>query len=210
MTSKVDFLLCWKYALSAVVKVIGNKLLKTFTQQIQYLNGTAFVLDRCLLNSIILFQVEGTIWTTIHEPSSISTQELRGLCEPQIMRSCVRVFKERIIPDVGMDNMYLMDAHLTLRKFVCTFHPVAPGSNPIDTIHTFMNLNLNFDMLKRRKSTEKEAGIGPSFKKKKKNDGRRRDGVRWKKNKKDIENIERKISKISKERWRKYRKKDRK
>ena len=37
--------------------------------------------------------------------------------------------------------------------FICAFHPAAPGSNPKHTNYAF--INLNWDMMKRRKQTEK-------------------------------------------------------
>ena len=36
-----------------------------------------------------------------------------------------------------------------LSGFACAFRTAAPGSNPKYTIYTFINLNLNCDMLKR-------------------------------------------------------------
>ena len=50
-----------------------------------------------------------------------------------------------------------------LSGFVCAFHAATPGLYPKHTIYAFFNFNLNCEMMKRRKETEKEAGVGPFF-----------------------------------------------
>ena len=46
-----------------------------------------------------------------------------------------------------------------LSGFICAYHPATLGSNPKHTIYTFINLNC--DILKRPKYSDKEAGICP-------------------------------------------------